>query len=435
MVADEVYRIRKERMESLSNPAVQDDPFAYYATRQSSGCPVWHEPDIDLYVVGGMAEARDTLNNTGTFSSAPARRSAGVNPVAVAYVKTLAERGWARAVTLQRTDPPTHTKYRSVLNRIFTPGRVRKLTPSIESIVRELVDPLVASGRCEFVADLALPLPGMFIAEQLGLDRTQYRTFRRWAEAMLCLANRPSMTLAEAIVEVEVELEAQHYLAAECEKRRRDPGDDLISLIVHAHAGNEGNEGNEPFSMNELQDLMHQLVTGGFETTTAGLATGMLLLATHPDQQILLRERPELLGNFVEESLRFDSPVQGLWRRTLCPAEVAGVAIPEGGSVMVRFGAANRDPRVFDDPDRFDITRTNANNHIAFGLGTHFCLGAALARQEMISAFSYLIEHTVHIELDGDLAQPLHDPSFFLRPMKTLPLRLIGSGQVGHQRF
>ncbi len=408
-------------MESLSDPAVQDDPFAYYSMRQASGCPVWHEPDVDLYVVGGMAEARETLNDTATFSSGPARRGAGVNPVAVAYVRALSERGWARAITLQRTDPPVHTRYRAVLNRVFTPGRVRKLTPSIDSIVRELVDPLVEAGHCEFVGDVALPLPGMFIAEQLGLDRTQYRTFRRWAEAMLCLANRPNMTMDEAMAEVEVELEAQHYLAAECEKRRREPSDDLISLIVHARLD------DEPFSMNELQDLMHQLVTGGFETTTAGLSTAMMLLATHPEQQATLRAQPQLLGNFVEESLRFDSPVQGLWRRAACPAHVAGVDIPEGGSVMVRFGAANRDPRVFEDPDRFDITRANANNHMAFGLGAHFCLGAALARQEMMSAFSYLIERTEHIELDGELPQPLHEPSFFLRPMKALPLRLIAA--------
>jgi cytochrome P450 len=404
-------------MESLSDPDVQDDPFAYYSQKLSA-CPVWHEADVDLYVVGGMAEARETLTDIATFSSGPARRSAGVNPVAVAYVKALSERGWARATTLQRTDPPTHTRYRTVLNRVFTPGRVRALKPAIDVIVEELVEPMLKAGRCEFVADFALPLPGMFIAEQLGLDRSQYRTFRRWAEAMLCLANRPTMTMDEAMVEVEVELEAQRYLAAECDKRRSDPGDDLISLIVHAHAD------DEPFTMNELQDLLHQLVTGGFETTTAGLATAMMLLATHPDQQLLLRERPELLQNFAEESLRFDSPVQGLWRRTSCPATVAGVDIPGDASVMVRYGAANRDPRVFDEPDRFDITRSNANHHVAFGLGAHFCLGAALARQEMTSAFAVLLDRTEHIELDGDLHGRIHDPSFFLRPMKALPLRL-----------
>ena len=400
----------------LSDLGVQDDPFAYYAQRQQH-CPVWHEPDVDLYVIGAMAQARDALNDVATFSSSPARRGAAANPVAIAYVTALSERGWARAVTLQRTDPPLHTRYRKVLNRIFTPARVRLLTPNIESIVHGLTDSFIDTGRCEFVADVALPLPGMFIAEQLGLDRSQYRTFRRWAEAMLCLANRPSMTMDEAMAEVEVELEAQHYLAGECEKRRAQPSDDLISLIVHAHAD------EEPFTMHELQDLLHQLVTGGFETTTGGLATAMLLLATHPDQQQLLRERPELLPNFIEESLRFDSPVQGLWRRAACPVEVGGMEIPSGASVMVRFGAANRDPLVFDEPDRFDITRENAHQHVAFGLGAHFCLGAALARQEMASAFRILLERTTHIEIDGELPAPLHEPSFFLRPMKALPLR------------
>jgi cytochrome P450 len=407
-----------QNMSGLSDPGVQENPFPYYAQRHTSGCPVWYEPDVDLYVIGGMEEARTALTDHESYSSAPARRgAAAVNPVAVAYVRALAERGWMRSVTLQRTDPPIHTRYRKVLNRVFTPARVRSMTPHIEEITNELIDRFIDNGRCDFVADLALPLPGMFIAEQLGLDRSKYKTFRRWAEAMLCLASRPTMTLEEAMVEVEVELEAQHYLAAECERRRSDPGDDLISLIVHANAG------EEPFTMPELQDLMHQLVTGGFETTTGGLAAAMHLLATHPDQQDLLRAKPELLPNFIEESLRFDSPVQGLWRRTSCPVAPGGMAVPQDCSVMVRFGAANRDPRVFTDPDRFDLTRSNANQHVAFGLGTHFCLGAALARQEMTSAFRILLDRTKHIELDGPMPSPTHEPSFFLRPMVALPIR------------
>ena len=409
-------------MAALSDPAVQDDPFTYYNERRSA-CPVWHEPDVNLYVIGAMDEARKALTDATTFSSAPAPRGAAANPVPIAYVTALAERGWARAVTLQRTDPPVHTRYRKVLNRVFTPARVRSLTPGIDAIVTELLDEFIPKGRCEFVADLALPLPGMFIAEQLGLDRSQYRTFRRWAEAMLCLASRPNMTMDEAMVEVEVELAAQHYLAAEVAKRRAEPSDDLISLIVHAASDNASEGDSGGFSMNELQDLMHQLVTGGFETTTGGLATAMMLLATHPDQQQLLRERRDLLPNFIEESLRFDSPVHGLWRRTACPVQVAGVDIAEGSAVMIRFGAANRDPQVFDDPDRFDITRPNATQHVAFGLGAHFCIGAALARQEMSSAFTAMLDRTSWIEVDGELPTPLHDPSFFLRPMTTLPIR------------
>lgn len=404
-------------MTGLTDPAVQNDPFEYYAARRSE-CPVWHESDVDLHVIGGMPEAREALTNHHVFSSAPTRKGAAVNPVAVAYLTELSKRGWARAVTLQRTDPPVHTRYRRVLNRVFTPGRVKTMVPAIESITNELVDKMLDRGRAEFVGDFALPLPGMFIAEQIGLERDEFRKFRRWADAMLCLANRPDMRLEEAMAEVEIELEAQHFLAAECERRRVRPADDLLSLIVHAHAE------EEPFSMNELQDLLHQLVTGGFETTTGGIAKAMYLLLAHPEQHELLRARPELLANFVEEVLRFDSPVQGLWRSATCPVSLAGHEIPERAPVMVRFGAANRDPRVFDDPDRFDITRENANQHLAFGLGTHFCLGAALARQEMLTAFEILLARTAHIAFDGSPPTPLHDPSFFLRPMHALPIRL-----------
>ena len=187
---------------------------------------------------------------------------------------------------------------------------------------------------------------------------------------------------------------------------------------MHAHGDDE-----EPFTVHELQDLMHQLITGGFETTTGALAKGMLLLVRHPDQADKLRADPDLVKNFVEETLRFDSPVQGLWRNAVCPAHVGGVVIPAGASVMVRYGAANRDPRVFDEPDRFDVTRADAKNHVAFGFGNHFCVGAALARQEMLSSFTMLLDRLHDIELDEPLPVPAHEPSFFLRPMKRLPLR------------
>jgi cytochrome P450 len=238
---------------------------------------------------------------------------------------------------------------------------------------------------------------------------------------MLCLAQR-ALTVEEALQEVEIELEAQHFLAGEFERRRTDPGPDLISLLVHAHTADE-----QPFTMHELQDLMHQLVTGGFETTTGALSAGMLLLVRHPDQLALLRARPDLMTNFIEEVLRVDSPVQGLWRTAACPADVAGVHVPEGSNVMVRFGAANHDPRVFDEPDRFDITRPNARNHVAFGFGAHFCVGAALARQEMHTAFTILLERLSSIELAEPLSEPIHDPSYFLRPMRRLPLRVMAA--------
>ena len=304
-----------------------------------------------------------------------------------------------------------------MLNRVFSAARVRELAPRIDEIATELVDAFIADGTCEFVSQFALPLPGTLIAEQLGLERSEYKRFRRWADAMLALAQRP-LTIEEAVAEAEIEVEAQHYLAAEFERRRDHPTDDLISLLVHAHTDDES-----PLSMGELQDLMHQLITGGFETTTAALSTGMWLLLTHPDQLELLRARPELMKNFIEETLRFDSPVQGLWRTTTCPVDVAGVTVPEGSSLMVRYGAANRDDRQFDEPERFDIRREDARHHVAFGLGPHYCVGAALARQELLSSFTILLDRLGDIELAEPLPPRPHEPSLFLRPMKRLPLR------------
>ena len=403
-------------MTGLTDLEVQDDPFGYYRERLAE-CPVWHEEELDLYVVGGLPEARQVLADTATFSNRPAARPQNASAAAIAYQRVLVERGWPRIGSLQRLDPPAHTRHRAMLNRVFSAGRIRELTPRIDEIASELVDAFADDGRCEFVSQFALPMPGTLIAEQLGLDRTDYKRFRRWADAMLSLAQRP-MSVEEAEAEAEIEVEAQHFLAEEFEARRSQPTDDLISLLVHAHSDDE-----QPLSMGELQDLMHQLITGGFETTTAALSTGMWLLLRYPEQLAALRAEPALMKNFIEETLRFDSPVQGLWRSTTCPAEVAGVAVPAGASVMVRYGAANRDERQFDDPDRFDIRREGARHHVAFGLGPHYCVGAALARQELHSSFTILLARLHDIELADALPDPLHEPSIFLRPMKELPLR------------
>ena len=148
-----------------------------------------------------------------------------------------------------------------------------------------IIDQFIDRGHCEFVSEFALPLPGIFICEQLGLPAEEYETFKKWADAMLAMSQRP-LSPEEAVVQAEYEVEAQHHLAREFDKRRKEPTDDLISALVHAH------QEDEPFTMEELQDLMHQLVTGGFETTTAALSTSMWLLLRHPDQmQMLIDDR------------------------------------------------------------------------------------------------------------------------------------------------
>lgn len=400
---------------SFFDPATQSDPFDAYALMHEH-CPVHRLPENGLFMVTKYDDVKATLTDAETFSSNPAGRNPHVSEAAAAVAKVFEEKGWKRARTLQRTDPPVHTHYRRLLGRVFTNRRVAALEPRITELAHQLIDAFIDKGECEFVEDFALPLPGIIICEQLGLDATQYPLFKTWADAMLAPAQKV-MNVEQAVEQAEIEVAAQHHLAREFESRRDEPTDDLISALVHAHGADE-----EPFTMEELQDLMHQLVTGGFETTTGALGNGLWLLLRHPDQMAKLRADRSLLGNFIDESLRFDSPVAGLWRTTTCPASIAGVDIPDDAAVMVRYAAANRDPEKFEDPDVFDIERENASDHIAFGWGNHFCVGAWLARAELRIAFEAILDRLDDIALARPLDEIPHEFSFMLRPLKELPI-------------
>ena len=191
----------------LTNVDIQDNPFPYYK-EQLSKCPVWHETDIDLYVIGGHEETRAALGDIATFSNKPSAGGRAANMDAIiAYQSVLKEKGWTHLPVLQRSDPPEHSRYRKLLNRVFTPAQVKAYVPQLEEIANSLIDSMVEKGKCEFVRDFALPLPGIFISTQLGLDPSQYPKFRRWAEAMLSLAQRSQITVAEAVIEANVEIE------------------------------------------------------------------------------------------------------------------------------------------------------------------------------------------------------------------------------------
>jgi cytochrome P450 len=195
-------------------------------------------------------------------------------------------------------------------------------------------------------------------------------------------------------------------------------GGPYVSDLVHA-----ARPGEEPFTMHELQNLMHQLITGGYETTTSAITHGMWLLIQFPDQMAKLRADPSLLKNFVEETLRFESPVQGIMRTVTKDTELSGTKLPAGSTLILRFGAANRDPQQFENPEKFDISRANAGRHLAFGFGTHHCIGAPLARQEIFSGIEALLERMDDFELIRDLPDPPYYYSLNFRPLRELPLK------------
>jgi cytochrome P450 len=213
----------------------------------------------------------------------------------------------------------------------------------------------------------------------------------------------------------ETELEMQHHLAALFEERRLNPRDDLMSQLL-AGPG----DGEEPLSPHELQNVMHQLISGGYETTTNALNHMMWQMVRFPEIVAELRADRSLVKNFCEESMRWESPVQGLWRTAKRDVEVSGTTIPEGSLCIVRYAAGNRDPDKFPEPETFDIRRPNAGQHLAFGAGVHFCPGAQLARQEMQIACNAILDRMDNFRLSRPLPHPVHRPSINFIPMKEL---------------
>jgi cytochrome P450 len=384
---------------SLLDPAVQACPFPYYAELRSKA-PVYRMPETGFYVISTYDDLRTVLSDPVTYSNdILIEHLAGeaAADLGRTYDEHLAEVGWGHVQTLQRTDPPEHSRYRRLLNRAFTPTMVKGMVPSVERTSATLIDAFIESGTCDFVADYAFPLPGLVIGEQIGLDAGEIATFKRWADAMLAPAQGLLVDEESARHYSEIEAEAQRFFAPLLQERMTNPTGDLMSALVA-----ESTEGDAPLTMAELQNIMNQLVTGGYTTTADAIANAMLLLIENPDQMELLRADRSLLRNFADEALRVASSVQGLFRRSTVDSVLSGVHIPANSILHTRYGAANLDDSVFPDGGRFDITRENANKQLTFSRGPHFCVGQPLAMQEIMIAFDQILDRMDDIALAPD---------------------------------
>jgi cytochrome P450 len=381
---------------TLLDPAVQACPFAYHQQLREKA-PVYRMPETGFYVISNYEDLKTVLSDPATFSNdIEIEQLAGEAAADLGrmFDDHLAEVGWGHVQTLQRTDPPVHGRYRRLINRTLTPPMVKAMLPSLTRIADDLIDDFIDRGECDFVQAFAFPLPGLIIAEQIGLDAAQINTFKAWSDGMLAPAMGLLVDEASAKKYSEVEAEAQHYLAKLFEERRANPTDDMLSALLA-----DSTEGDEPLTMHELQNLMNQLITGGYTTTADSIANAMLLLIENPDQMELLRNDRSLLRNFAEEALRHSSSVQGLFRRTTVETELSGVTIPANSIIHTRYGSANWDESVFPEPEKFDITRENASKHLAFSRGPHFCVGQPLAIQELMIGFDRILDRLDNIQL------------------------------------
>jgi cytochrome P450 len=294
---------------------------------------------------------------------------------------------------------------------------VRAATPAIEAIAESLLDDLSGQSEIEFIQDFAHPMPMMVIAALLGVPRADIAQFKIWSDAIVepfsMMASRERRIECARLV-----VEMQAYFADMVAERRKNPGDDLISeaIFYRDHAG-------EPFTMQELMTIITiDLLASGNETTTAAIGSGMKLLIenSHVLADIVLD--PSLIPNFAEETLRLESPAQGMFRRCAAATELNGQALKEGDLLNIRFGAANRDEDQFADPDQVNLRRAKAGSHLAFGMGRHVCVGAALARQEIISAFRAITRRYDRFWLLSGHPEPRYQPSLFGRNLLSLPI-------------
>jgi cytochrome P450 len=409
--------------------------------RLRAGGPVVRVPEPALdgwpegpgyWAVLGHAETREVLRDAERFSSNlggtqlrdPAR------PEDLAFVRTM----------LLNQDPPEHSRLRGLLAAAFTPRAVARIAEGIEARAAALVDRVIDRGRCDLVKDLVADLPVAVLAEILGLPDEDRGLLYDWANRVIGYQDADyavsatfdparGTDLARAAVAARPSVDAEGnlpdprsragladlyaYANALAEHRRAEPGDDIMSLVLQATWDGTS------ISNDEFETLFFLFAVAGNETLRNAIPGGMLTLIEHPDQYRLLLDRPDLLGRAIEEMLRYWPPVIHFRRTATRGTGLAGTAISAGDKVVVYHVAANRDPAVFPDPHRFDITR-DPNDHVSFGFGPHFCIGSHLARLQMRAMVSQILGRLGHLELDGE---PVRLQSNFQQGLKSLPVR------------
>lgn len=405
---------------SFFDPQVIADPFDYYrawlpkspVVQLSEGMFLVLSYDLCAQATGDV----ETLSNNfqGTLSGAMAEDG---------DVAAILAEGWPQVDTLLTADPPTHTRFRKLVNLAFSMKRVAAIEEDMRGVVIDLIEKMADakdSGReTDFVRDFGIPLPVAMIASQIGMEGDLDRV-KRWSDAFVDRLGRmiPKDRELECAREV---VEFQHYVKAKIDERRANRTDDLLSDLVHAEV-----DGERPLEDAEILSIMQQLMVAGNETTTSALAGGLLQLIENPDQMAKAvaaadEGNERAIINLVEEVLRIESPTAGMWRMVLKDAELGGVKIPKGAMVQLRYAAANRDPAKYPDPDRFDMERANARSHLAFGKGIHMCVGNMLSRKEMAVAYSELLKRLTDFRL-ADGHTPSWPPNMLLRGLTALPI-------------
>lgn len=387
---------------------IDTDAFFAWLANMRETDPV-HEDEHGAWHVSAHEDVLRVLSDAATFSS-DTKQLVADRPEMEPFAKG----------NVVNMDPPRHRAMRGLVVKAFTPRLVDALAPGIADVTTELLDAVDETGRFDLVDALAQPLPIIVIARLLGVPRADMATFRRWADVLFSNANATDTmpdeqelaALFDSVAPVLSEM--TDYLLDQIRQRREHPGDDLISHLTLAEAD------GERLSDMEIVGFAATLLLAGHVTTTATLGNSVHLLLDHPAAAAELRADPSLLPNAIDEVLRYRSPFPRLARVSTVDVDVSGRTIPAGRMVLIWLAAANRDPKKFPDPDRFDIHR-DTSGFVAFGHGIHFCIGARLARLEAKVALEILLSRYPNLAADPDSPAVLRNP-YMMLGVSSLPL-------------
>jgi cytochrome P450 family 142 subfamily A polypeptide 1 len=378
------------------------DPHAVY-TRLRREAPLFRDEKNDFWVASRYAEVVQVSKHPEIFCS-----EHGVVP------------GSNTKVSMVTMDEPRHGRLRRLVNRGFTPRMVGMLEPRIRETVKESIDAVAEKGACDFVKDLAVPLPLIIIAELLGIRREDRDRFAHWSDTMIAASGgRAEADPAVAAAAGAAFGQYAAYLQGVFEDRRRSPREDLVSILVQAQQQGTLAADEERLEADELLMFMTLLLVAGNETTRNAIAGGMLALIENPAERARLVADRSLVPNAVEEVLRWTSPVICFYRTATRDTTLRGERIREGERVVMIYPSANRDEDVFPEASRFRVDR-RPNPHVAFGIGNHFCLGANLARLELRIMLDELVRRLPDLEL-GPGTRPTYTDSPFVRGFASMP--------------
>ena len=401
-------------------------PFPHYAQMREEA-PVLLVEGIGVHLVTRHDLVMEVLRDPQTYSSLFGGAGMPLNAEARERLSAVVKDGYPRVPTMLTADQPDHTRYRRLVSKAFHPKVIAELEPFVRQLTVRLIDSWIANGHIEFVKEFGVPLPVEVIAHALNVPQSRLADFKRWSDDSIAGIGT-NISLDERVRAEGGVNEFQHYFAEQINLRRTDPRDDILTNLLNASIEDDDPEVTDkrPLDMPEMLSIVAQLLVAGNETTTKMLTEMMRLLAENPEQWQMIKDDPSRIDRVVDETLRLSTPTQGMWRVLTKDTELGGTKLTKGSRIVIVFSSANRDERLFDDPDAFDPDRENLRENLAFGKGIHFCLGANLSRLEGRVALEELSKRIESFTLSPTNKYE-YFPSFMLRGLTSLDVDFVAA--------